>query len=82
LRLDEQNLQQQARTVVKGIAKLKIDKAEFDEQAAALRQTNVVYKNTEDLMEKVTQFSTNRMHTCLPARFDERMRTIVVGKVV
>ena len=47
LQQDEQNLQQQARTVVKGIAKLKIDRAEFDKQAAALRETNVVYKNTE-----------------------------------
>jgi hypothetical protein len=34
---------------VKGIAKLKVNRAEFDQQAAALRETNVVYKNADSL---------------------------------
>ena len=51
LQQDEQNMQQEARRVVKGIAKLKVDRAEFEMQAAALRQTNVVYKNAEHLSD-------------------------------
>ena len=49
LQQDEQNMQQEARRVVKGIAKLKVDRAEFEMQAVALRQTNVVYKNVDTL---------------------------------
>ena len=48
---DAQHLQQEAQKVVRGIAKLKIDRAEFDAQAAALRETNVVYKDADDLTD-------------------------------
>ena len=47
---DEQSLQQEARRVLKGIAKLQIHRADFDAQAAALQETNVVYKNTDTLI--------------------------------
>ena len=47
---DAQRLQEQAQTFVKGIAKLKVDRTEFDEQAAALRATNVVYKTADNLL--------------------------------
>ena len=46
---ETQNLQQLAKRAVKGIAKLKVNRAEFDQQAAALRETNVVYKNADSL---------------------------------
>ena len=42
---------EEARKVVKGIAKLKIHRAEFEAQAAALRETNVVYKNADSLTD-------------------------------
>ena len=39
--------QQEARRIVQGIARFKVNKAEFDQQAEALRKSNVVYKEAE-----------------------------------
>ena len=39
--------QQVARRVVRGIAQLKVNRAEFDEQAKALQSSSVVYKEAE-----------------------------------
>ena len=49
LNQDAPALQRQAQKVVKGIAKLRVNRAEFDRQAAALRETNVVYKQADYL---------------------------------
>ena len=43
---DSAKQQDAARRAVRGIARLKVNRAEFDSQAQALRATNVVYKNT------------------------------------
>ena len=50
---DGQTLQQQAQRLVKGIAKLKVNRAEFDAQARALRETNVIYKEADYLTDIV-----------------------------
>ena len=39
--------QQEARRIVRGIARFKVNRAEFDQQAQALRKSNVVYKEAE-----------------------------------
>ena len=39
--------QQEARRIVQGIARFKVNRAEFDQQAEALRKSNVVYKEAE-----------------------------------
>ena len=48
--------QTKARKVVKGIAKLKVSRTEFDRQAAALQATNAVYKHAEYDADLVAQW--------------------------
>jgi len=43
----EQDAQQEARRLVKGIARLQVTRSEFDEQARILLQTNIVYRSAE-----------------------------------
>ena len=45
----EQTLQQEAKDCVRGIARFLVNRKEFDKQAAALRETNPVYKNAVPL---------------------------------
>ena len=66
---DAQRLQEQAQTFVKGIAKLKVDRAVFEEQAAALRATNVVYKTADILLGLV----------CFPCVLNNRSAKLLVA---
>ena len=49
-------MQSDAKKRVKGIAKLKVDRREFDEQARRLQEWNVVYGNTEYQEQLVAQW--------------------------
>ena len=60
--------------MVKGIAKLKVDRSEFDKQAAALQQTNVVYKNTE--------YKADLLATWIPEATTPQVPQIILDTVV
>jgi hypothetical protein len=62
----EGDLQQAARRVVRGIARFKVHRAEFDEQARALQQTNVVYKEAEYKSELVASWCANASTPTVP----------------
>ena len=49
-------MQLDARQRVKGIAKLKIDRREFDEQAQRLKDWNVAYENAQYEEQLVAQW--------------------------
>jgi hypothetical protein len=66
--LDEaaQAAQLAAKRVVKGIAKLKVDRAEFDAQAAELLSTNVVYKGKEYRKDVVARWCPDKHVPTVP----------------
>ena len=49
-------MQSDAKKRVKGIAKLKVDRREFDEQARKLQEWNVVYEHTQYQEQLVAQW--------------------------
>ena len=66
--LDEagQAAQLAAQRAVKGIAKLKVDRAEFDEQAAELLNTNVVYKGKTYAKDVVARWCPDKHVPAVP----------------
>ena len=70
----EGELQQEARRIVKGIARFKVNRAEFDLQAEALRKSNVVYKEAEYNSALVARWCPDASQSEVP--------TIVVDRVV
>jgi hypothetical protein len=66
--LDEaaQVAQLTAKRVVKGIAKLKVNRVEFDEQAHTLMQTNVVYKGKQYRDDVVARWCPDKLVPTVP----------------
>ena len=74
-----QDAQSEARAVVRGIAKLKVHRAEFDKQADALLITNVVYQNAEYDASLVARWCPDPAEAAVPPVLLESVVAVPVG---
>ena len=72
--------QEEARRVVKGIAKLKVNRTEFDGQATSLRNTNVVYKTAIYNADLVAEWCPDANRAQVPPTIVDSVVSVPVGE--